>query len=151
MQGSVKVANGASSCFKINQNDAADWKAINNIIQLNEAITCIRFYSGNIKEMKPSVLRCKLFFKLLQSRFVRATLNEDPRKVALKRYRKVFWLNIIRIHITAEKSESLLNDGNSNWYSIKNSVRQHVHCNGQYLQLNFDALQHAAETCRKRK
>ena len=126
-----------------------DWKNISNIINLSHSIPEIKFYGGN-HDNSPSVLRCETCFRLLSSRFTGINSAADPRKTALRGIGKYSGSLSSGLLLSPEKTESIIKGGNNYWYGIKNSIKQHISCDGGHSQLHFEALQYAA-TLKKRK
>ena len=69
---------------------------------------------------------------------------QDPRKVVLKGIGKYSGSISSGLILSADKSELLINGGNTYWYHIKHSIKQHLTCSGEHSQLHYDALQHEA-------
>lgn len=129
--------------------DSYDWKTINNIVELTRVIPTFRFYAGNQKEKSPSVIRCETYFKLLSHRSTCVREGADPRKIALKGIGKYSGTLSSGLLLNPEKSENVINGGNSYWYGIKNAIKQHMSCDGEQSQLHFDALQHEAVVAKR--
>ena len=120
-----------------------DRENVKNIVDLTEKITRIRFYAGTLAEKGQSVLRCETCYSLLESR-MNIKPAKDPRKVVLKGIGKYSGSISSGLILSADKSELLINGGNTYWYHIKHSIKQHLACSGEHSQLHYDALQHEA-------
>ena len=106
-------------------------------------ITRIRFYAGTLAEKGQSVLRCETCYSLLESR-MNIKPAQNPRKVVFKGIGKYSGSVSSGLILSADKSELLINGGNTYWYHIKHSIKQHLACSGEHSQLHYDALQHEA-------